>query len=104
MIRALKFLGSGKKRSKLEIYIDVLRIIKSGVNKPTRIMYAANLSWRTLKKVISDLEKRGLIECENIGDRTQIFITERGKRVLKNLEAISAELVALNAVPPMRSK
>ncbi|MES0324359.1 MAG: winged helix-turn-helix domain-containing protein [Candidatus Bathyarchaeia archaeon] len=29
------------RRSKLEIYLDVLKVIKEGTTKPTRIMYGA---------------------------------------------------------------
>ncbi|MBS7641395.1 MAG: winged helix-turn-helix domain-containing protein [Candidatus Bathyarchaeia archaeon] len=105
MMKALlEFLSSGKRRSRLEIYMDVLRIIGSGVNKPTRIMFAANLSWRALKEIIADLERSGLIECKNVKDHTRIFITDKGRLVLRNLEAISAELVMLNAAPSMQFK
>ncbi|MEM2593912.1 MAG: winged helix-turn-helix domain-containing protein [Candidatus Bathyarchaeia archaeon] len=99
----LELLCSGKRRSRLEIYVDVLRIIRRGVNKPTRIMFAANLSWRALKEIIADLERHGFIECKNVKDHRRIFITERGKRLLRELEAISAELMMLNA-PSVRSK
>jgi predicted transcriptional regulator len=32
------------RRSKLEIYVDIMEEIRSGTILPTRIMYAANLS------------------------------------------------------------
>ncbi|MCX8170816.1 MAG: hypothetical protein N3E47_02410 [Candidatus Bathyarchaeota archaeon] len=91
---SLDLLSSSKRRSRLEIYIDVLRIIGCGVNKPTRIMFAANLSWKSLNEVLSDLERHGLIERRIIKNRVLILITEKGKRVLRNLETISAELTA----------
>ncbi|MEM1606749.1 MAG: winged helix-turn-helix domain-containing protein [Candidatus Bathyarchaeia archaeon] len=102
MKAALDLLSPNKRRSKLEIYIDVLRITGCGINKPTRIMFAANLSWRTFKEVIADLERCGLIERKTVGDRTRIIITEKGKRILRSLESVSAEFAVLNAAPPVR--
>ncbi|MBC8498327.1 hypothetical protein ISS40_03095 [Candidatus Bathyarchaeota archaeon] len=43
------------RRSKLEVYLDVLWAIKSGVNKPTRIMYESNLSWKPLQRTLDSL-------------------------------------------------
>ncbi len=50
------------RRSKLEIYLEVLQIIKSGVSKPTRIMYQANISWQPLKRILSSMASQGLID------------------------------------------
>jgi len=88
----LQILSSSKRRSKLEIYIDVLRIIERGIHKPTRIMFAANISWKPLTEILANLERQGLIERKTAENRTLIFITEKGKRILRTLETISAEL------------
>ena len=50
------------RRSKLEIYLDVLSTIKGGTEKPTSIMYEANLSWRPLKKILAHMVSQTLIE------------------------------------------
>jgi predicted transcriptional regulator len=50
------------RRSKLEIYLEVLSIIKSGTHKPTRIMYQANISWQPLMRVLSSMVNQGLVE------------------------------------------
>jgi len=91
----LSLLSSSRRRSKLEIYVDVLRIIERGVNKPTRIMFAANISWKPLNEILANLERQGLIECKTVKNRTLVFITEKGKRILRTLEDISAELTPL---------
>ncbi len=52
-----------RRRSKLEIYIEVLSIIKNGTSKPTRVMYEANLSWDHLQSVLNPLVIQGLIEA-----------------------------------------
>ena len=50
------------RRSKLEIYIEVLQLIKEGIAKPTRIMYGANLSWKLLQSVLDNMIDQGLID------------------------------------------
>lgn len=50
------------RRSKLEIYLDILNVIKEGNTKPTRIMYGANLSWKLLQGVLGSLVSQGLID------------------------------------------
>ncbi len=49
------------RRSKLEIYL-VLKVIKEGTTKPTRIMYAANLSWKLIQSVLNSMVNQDLIE------------------------------------------
>jgi predicted transcriptional regulator len=77
------------RRSKLEIYLNVLQIVKSGTEKPTRIMYAANLSWKPLQKILDGMTAQGLIngvEAEDGDDKrtTKIYeITQKGENVLK---------------------
>ncbi|MEM2939518.1 MAG: winged helix-turn-helix domain-containing protein [Candidatus Bathyarchaeia archaeon] len=94
MESALSELSPSRRRSKLEIYIDVLRIIKRGVNKPTRVMYAANISWKPLIEILANLERQGLVERKTVRNSTLVFITEKGKRVLRTLETLSAEFSA----------
>jgi len=74
------------KRSKLEIYLDVLHVIKRGEHKPTRIMYAANLSWSPLSKVLNSLIDQELIKENDDGERTRYEITEKGEIVLRYFE------------------
>ena len=70
------------KRSKLEIYLDILKVISKGINKPTRIMYGSNLSWKPLKNALESMIEKGLITEESIGIRTTYYVTTKGKEVL----------------------
>ncbi|MEM2168969.1 MAG: winged helix-turn-helix domain-containing protein [Candidatus Bathyarchaeia archaeon] len=79
-------LGLSKRRSRLEIYVDILRIIEGGISKPTRIMFAANLSWKTLNEILRDLEERRLIERRTARGRKIFLITEEGRRALEAFE------------------
>jgi predicted transcriptional regulator len=71
------------KRSKLEIYIDVLKTIRKGTYKPTRIMYRTNLSWKPLMKVLGSLTDQDLISVRDEGNHKFYEITEKGRNVLQ---------------------
>ncbi len=76
------------RRSRFEIYVDVLAEIKGGAVKPTRIMYGANLSWKPLQKILENLVTQGLIvEIRRGGKdkRTKVEygITEKGENVIR---------------------
>ena len=78
-----------RRRSKLEIYLDVLWIIKNGTKKPTRIMYGANISWKPLKRILKSLVSQGLIgevdARENRDKRTSTYyeLTQKGDNVIR---------------------
>jgi predicted transcriptional regulator len=76
------------RRSKLEVYIDVLRAIKKGIKKPTRIMYESNLSWKPLQNTLVLLEKKGFIleyEPNDLRDKRTskcYMLTQKGENVI----------------------
>ena len=78
-----------RRRSKLEIYLEVLWIIKDGTRKPTRIMYGANLSWKPLHQILRSMVSQGLIKEIDTRDsrdkRTSRHyeITQKGENVVK---------------------
>jgi len=41
-----------RKRSKLELYFDLLKVVGSGETKPTRIRYRVNLSWVAMEALL----------------------------------------------------
>jgi len=77
------------RRSKLEIYLNIIQIIKNGTRKPTRIMYEANLSWRPLQHFLMSMVSQGLIrEIDAKGGRDKrtnkyYEITQKGENVVK---------------------
>ena len=76
------------RRSRFEIYVDVLNEVKSGANKPTQIMYGANLSWKPLQGILKSLLNQGLL-LEIDGDvkdkRTKVTyeLTQKGENVIR---------------------
>jgi len=77
------------RRSKLELYLDVLNVIKEGTIKPTRIMYGANLSWKLVQGILSSLVTQGLIDETDLSTsrdkRTNrvYHITKKGESVIR---------------------
>jgi predicted transcriptional regulator len=69
-------------RSHVEVYVDVLLVIKEGEQKPTRIMYRTNLSWGPLMKILDAMGKQGLITVERQKKHVSYKITEKGINVL----------------------
>ena len=78
------------RRSKLEIITIILDAIKNGEQKPTRIMYAANMSWNPTQKLLEDLVEKGFLKVKLVsgGKRTKrvYYITEKGENVINYFE------------------
>ena len=86
------------RRSRSEIYIEVLQAINDGVSAPTRIMYAANISWQPNMDALNHLVKNELIEeldareesmkaHRKVDKRSTVVyvITQKGKDALRQL-------------------
>ena len=75
------------RRSKLEIMLKVLSAVHDGVDKPTRIMYAANMSWNPTQQVLNKLLDEGHLEVieepSNLRAKKRYRITEKGLNVLR---------------------
>jgi predicted transcriptional regulator len=86
------------RRSKLEIMLNVLGAIERGVDKPTRIMYAANMSWNPTQKVLNKLVHEGHITVtEEFGTqraKKRYDITEKGRNVLRYFQG-AEELISI---------
>lgn len=95
------------RRSKLEIYIDILEEIRNGVIIPTRIMYGANLSWKPLQQILKSLVTQELIieyMAEERDKRTKkaYKLTEKGLNVLRYFSK-AKELVEKETMPQIRN-
>lgn len=73
------------RRSKLEMYIDILKVLTHrGPLKLTHIMYKANVNCSVLKEYLDFLIKQNLIEERTVGKRRVVYaITQKGITVLK---------------------
>jgi predicted transcriptional regulator len=80
------------RRSRLETNADILRAIAEGAEKPTHIMYKANLSWSVMQGYIKALEEQNLIVSRETDGRRHYELTEKGLRVLNAFLAVRREL------------
>lgn len=82
-----------KRRSKLELYLEVLRAIGRGINKPTNIMYKCNLSWANSREILGSLLRQNLISVVEKNGRKIYKLTERGREVLEHFSRAQMLLV-----------
>jgi len=78
------------RRSKLEIYIDILNVLAlKGQLKLTHIMYKSNVNCKVLKEQLEFLIKNNLVEERILRkERTVYGITPKGFLVLKYFREI----------------
>ena len=79
-----------RRRSRLEVMLSVLSAVRDGSDKPTRIMYASNLSWKPSQRMLSYMVEQGLVEMMMTAtsgkSRKRYFVTEKGVNVLNYFE------------------
>jgi len=84
-----------RKRSSIEIYLDILKAVKSGTRKPTNIMYKCNLAWKPFKQILDSLVNNELLEIDQKGKRKTYHLTEKGNEALKHFETARSLLATL---------
>ena len=81
-----------RKRSRLEIYLDVLEAV-SKVGKLTHIGNLANLSWKDTVKHLGFLELNGFVKRNKRKDGSEEYIlTQKGLEALNTLRKITEAL------------
>ncbi len=80
--------------------MDIIKAVADGREKPTHVMYRANLSWIRLNRYLDFLVKQGFLK-ENLVDQATTFsITQKGKDVLAYYRKIEGELTARKKAIP----
>ena len=85
------------RRSKLEIYVHIMEEIRSGNIKPTKIMYAGNLSWKPLQQMLKSLVNQELIEefeaDEHDKRSSKVYgLTQKGQNVIQYFSEVKRVL------------
>ncbi len=81
----------GSKRSRLEIYLDVLKVLRKGESRPTRIMYQSNLSWKPLVQILDSLVRQEIIEVTQDNFHSVYRLTKKGVNVLEYFKNVELE-------------
>lgn len=80
------------RRSRMETFCDILGVIRAGAEKPTHIMYKANLSWMVLQSYIKSLEDQGLIASTSNNGKRSYHLTEKGLTLLSQFNTLRESL------------
>ena len=84
--------GVNMRRSKLEMYIDILKVLaQRGPLKLTHIMYKANVNCSVLKEYLDFLIEQELVEEKTVGKK-RIVYAEKGLKVLKYFRELKVML------------
>ena len=80
----------GKRRERLEVIKDILRSIMETRNiKPTRLLYASNLSPQMFKDYVDELIKKSFIKIESFEEGKKTFsLTMKGHEFLEKYRKI----------------
>jgi predicted transcriptional regulator len=80
------------KRSRLDIYFDILTVVQRGFSKPTEIIYKAYLSWDILNEALPNLVTKGFIREELLKKSKRYHLTKKGHNAIfhrrKSLEGL----------------
>jgi predicted transcriptional regulator len=78
------------RRTKMQIYIDILREIQksNGKMKRTHIVYKANLTHMRLKEYMDFLIEKEFVAEETAGRETWFAITPKGSDFLRNINKL----------------
>jgi predicted transcriptional regulator len=80
------------RRSRIETFFDVLCTIGSGNEKPTHIMYKANLSWTVMQLYTDSLIRKGLVVFEESEGKKHYRLTDKGKQIMQQYLSIKEDL------------
>jgi len=77
----------GVKRNREEIISQILNVCKDGAIK-TRVVYQANLNFKTVEPYLDLLIKNNLLELQN-GEKTMYETTEKGESLLEAINQVN---------------
>lgn len=81
-----------KRRSKMEILIDIVQASSLRPLRPTHLMRAANISYNELKVIIDSLERKGLIASETTFGGKYYQATSDGLKLLQDFQTFKQKL------------
>ena len=79
-------IGMSRKRSKLEITADILRVAVGGARK-SHIVYQANLNFQIIKNYLKELINSGLLQSPTNGSKLYTT-TEKGRLYINYYEGM----------------
>jgi len=85
------------RRSRFEIYMDIMIALVDGPKNPTRLMYTTNLSWAPLQECLKVLSEQGVItELNQNSNRKTFNLTDKGKEIVNRYKSFVKDLRGLS--------
>lgn len=85
-----------RKRNRMELVLEMLETIsREGEVNPTKLSLEVNLSYDRVKKIITELAKKGIIEIQIVDDHrgsASITLTPEGMKLLEELRKLKSLL------------
>lgn len=83
-------MSMAKKRDRLEVIHDILRIIRDHHNsiKPTPLLRYSNLSSQRFSEYLEELEEKGFVKEVESAGRKHITLTDKGFAYLERYQTI----------------
>ena len=76
-------------RTRAETFCDVVRALGAGAQKPTQIMYNANLPLPAVQSYVKTLESQGLVAAAQQEGNRAYRLTKKGYKLLNGLLEVS---------------
>ena len=77
-----------KRRSRMEIYLDIIQAASLRPMRPTQIMKEANISYSELRGIIENLEKKELLGSETTLAGKYYQATAEGLKLLEDFRSV----------------
>ena len=78
-----------RKRERLEVIRDILNVVREGRRiKPTRLLYASNLSPQMFKDYVNELLDKGFVKIEEEKGKKEFLLTKKGSDFLQEYKVI----------------
>lgn len=77
---------SGKYRSRLGVYLEILNAVNEGLVIPTHIVQRANLSYARFMEYMHELVERELVAIEESHGNKSFSITTKGRTLLEQMK------------------
>ncbi len=80
-----------RRRSRIEIVLDILDALASGPENPTRLATRANLPYDRLSSILASLESKGIVRIEEKPQSQRsksVVLTQKGWELLNTLRSL----------------
>lgn len=84
--------GQLNRRSKMETYCEIVKAVGAGAQRPTHIMYKANLSWSVMQDYVKNLESNGIVASAVVEGKRVYQLTQKGFTLLNKYLSIREDL------------